>query len=50
MTLIVGRRNLNGVIRVVGDMRLTDAAEMRRGYPHAALKNIILSPKHLVGI
>jgi hypothetical protein len=49
MTLIVGRRNLNGVIGVVGDMRLTDSAELRRGYPYAALKNIILSPHHLVG-
>ena len=49
MTLIVGRRNLNGVIRVVGDMRLTDSTEIRRGFPYAALKNIILSPNHLVG-
>lgn len=48
MTLIVGRRNLNGVVHVVGDMRLTDPAEIRRGYPYAVLKNIILSPDHLV--
>lgn len=48
MTLIVGRRNLNGAVHVVGDMRLTDPAEIRRGYPYAVLKNIILSPDHLV--
>jgi hypothetical protein len=48
MTLIVGRRNLNGVVHVVGDMRLTDPAEIRRGYRFAVLKNIILSPDHLV--
>ncbi len=48
MTLIVGRHNLNGVIHVVGDMRLTDPAEIRRGYPYAVLKNIILGPDHLV--
>ena len=44
MTLIVGRRNTSGVIHVVGDMRLTDPDEIRRGYPYAVLKNIILSP------
>lgn len=48
MTLVVGRRNINGVIHMVGDMRLTDPAEIRRGYPYAVLKNIILGPDRLV--
>jgi hypothetical protein len=29
-------------------MRLTDPAEIRRGFPYAVLKNIILGPNHLV--
>lgn len=47
MTL-VGRQGADGVIRVVADMRLTDGAELRRGYPYAVLKNVILAPGVLV--
>lgn len=48
MPLVVALRNMNGVIHVSGDMRLTDPDELRRGYPYGVLKNIILSPEHLV--
>lgn len=48
MTLAVGRQGADGVIRVIADMRLTDPGEIRRGYPYAVLKNIILSPTTLV--
>lgn len=48
MTLVVGRQGADGAIRVVADMRITDGAEIRRGYPYAALKNIIVSPETLV--
>lgn len=34
----------SGNLHVMADMRLTDHAEIKRGYPFAALKNIILSP------
>lgn len=48
MTLAIGRQGPDGVIRVVADMRLIDHAEIRRGYPYAVLKNIILDPDVLV--
>lgn len=41
MTLVVARQAADGAIRVIADMRLTDRAEIRRGYPYAVLKNII---------
>jgi integrase len=43
MTLVVARVTPLG-IRVAADMRLTDEAEIRRGFLHAALKVILLSP------
>ncbi len=48
MTFVVGRQSAEGVIRVVADMRLTDAWDIKRGYPTAVLKNIILSEDVLV--
>jgi hypothetical protein len=49
LTLVVARRvESNGNIHVTADMRITDHAEIKRGYPFAALKNIILSPSTLV--
>lgn len=48
MTLVVGRQGDDGVIRVVADMRLTDSWDLKRGYPVAVLKNIILSEDVLV--
>jgi hypothetical protein len=48
MTFVVGRQGENGAIRVVADMRLTDTWEIRRGYPVAVLKNVILNNDLLV--
>ena len=36
-------------MEVVGDLRVTDANELRRGYPFAVLKAVIVSPPMLVG-
>lgn len=48
MTFVVGRQSAEGVIRVVADMRLTDAWDIKRGYPIAVLKNIILDDDVLI--
>jgi hypothetical protein len=48
MTLVVARRSIDGRIRVIADMRLMDDWNIKRGYPHAVLKNIILDRDLLV--
>jgi hypothetical protein len=48
LTFVVARQSSEGVIRVVADMRLTDAWDIKRGYPTAVLKNIILDEDVLV--
>jgi hypothetical protein len=48
MTLVVARRSTEGKIRVIADMRLRDHWNIKRGYPHAVLKNIILDRELLV--
>lgn len=48
MTLVVGRTSERGRVRVTADLRVTDSDDIRRGYPYAALKNVILSETILV--
>jgi hypothetical protein len=48
MTLVVARRSTEGKLRVIADMRLMDNWNIRRGYPHAVLKNIIIDRELLV--
>ena len=43
MTLVVARNWPSGRVLVTADLRVTDAHEIRRGYPTALLKNVILS-------
>jgi hypothetical protein len=43
VTLVVARSWPSGRVRVTADLRVTDAQELRRGYPSAVLKNVILS-------
>lgn len=38
MTLVVAQKWLSERVRVVADLRVTDAYEIRRGYPFAVLK------------
>lgn len=48
MTLVVADIWPSGRVRVVADLRVTDAHELRRGYPSAVLKNVILGPQMVV--
>jgi hypothetical protein len=48
MTLVVARITPLGV-RMAADMRVTDSSEIQRGYVHAALKAVLLSPTLCVG-
>lgn len=48
MTLVVGRQSSEGRIRITADMRLMDEWNIKRGYPYAVLKNIILDREHVV--
>lgn len=47
MTFVVARTTSTGGVRVVADLRIT-RDDNRRGYPVAALKNVILGPDLLV--
>jgi hypothetical protein len=49
MTFIVARRFESGRVRVGGDLRATDSNDIRRGYPFAVLKAVILGDTILVG-
>jgi hypothetical protein len=48
VTLVVGRQDSSGRIRVIGDLRVTRRDQIRRGYPVAVLKNVIVSRDLLV--
>jgi hypothetical protein len=48
MTLVVARKWRSGRVRVIADLRVTDSNDIRRGYPFAALKNVILSRDLLI--
>lgn len=48
MTLVVARQGSEGRIRVIADMKITHPWEIKRGYPHAGLKNIVLDNGLLV--
>jgi hypothetical protein len=43
MTFVVARKFESGCVRLAADLRDTDSNDIRRGYPYAALKCVILS-------
>lgn len=48
MTLVVARQSSEGRIRVIADMKITHPWEIKRGYPYAGLKNVVLDNGLLV--